>query len=288
MTRNCSIAIVLWFVLAGAYFYVLRNNPGGDKYWAAVVMATVVWVGVVMIQGVRFSLRDWNARKRMARGERPRDGDLAAAIGPVSAGFDTLRAPFSGRECVLYSYDIGPRASGDGRPARDYTGFGMARCSVRTPYGEIALGAFPVLEHVFETEVDRSAAAAYVESTNFEELGGVIGAVRKMMSVHTTAPPIRKDWKIGKPSVDVRHAEVIEKIIAPGETITAFGRYVAASNSIVSDTKEKGFLRLRRGGDALHPPTVPWNAIGSLLGGLALIAAANLVFVYLLHHTPAS
>jgi hypothetical protein len=235
-------------------------------------------MGLAMVHGVRYSVRDWNAKKRLARGERPRDGDLAAATGPVQPLFEPLQAPFSGRPCVLYSYDIGPSGGSQGRPARDYAGFGMTRCAVRTPYGEIALGSFPVLEHFFETEVDRSAAAAYVENTKFEAPSGVTGMVKSMLAVHTTAPPLKRDWQIGKPSVDVRHAEVVEKIIAPGDTITAIGRYVAASNAIVSDTKEKGFLRVRRGGDALHVPAVPWNAIGGFFGGLALVAAANAVF----------
>ena len=285
MIVNCSVALALWVALAGGYFYVLRDIPGSGKYFAALAMATVVWMGVAMIHGVRYQLRDWRARKRMARGERPLDGDLAAAIGTVHTTFETLQAPFSGRECVLYSYEIGPPGGGEGKPARDYVGYGMTRCAVRTPYGEFALGSFPVLEHVFETEADRVAAEHYVATTQFENLGGVVAALRSMMGVHTTAPPLKKDWQIGSAG-NIHRAEVLEKIIAPGETITAFGRYVAASNSIISDTKQKGFLRVRRGGDALHAPSIPWNAIGSFFGGIALIAIANVVFVYLMHHPP--
>jgi hypothetical protein len=71
---------------------------------------------------------------------------------------------------------------------------------------------------------------------------------------------------------------VIEKIIAPGEVVTAFGRWVAGSGAIVSDTKEKGFLRLQRGGDAQHVPAVPWSAIASFIGGAVVIAVAHAVF----------
>ena len=285
MVLNCSVAIAVWIALAGGYFYVLRAVPGNDKFFGAFGMATVVWIGLALIHGVRYSIADWRAKRRLARGERPRDGELAAAIGTVSAGFETLRAPFTGRDCVLYEYDIGPPGvSGQGRPARDYVGFGMARCSVRTPYGDIFLGSFPVLEQIFETEGDRAAAVEYVANTKFNESDSITGAVKAIFGVHRMAPPLKTDWMLGKPSGDIQDAVVSEKIIAPGDTVTAFGRYVAASNAIVSDTKQKGFLRLRRGGDAIHVPSIPWNAIGGFFGGIAIVVIANLVFWYLRTH----
>ena len=282
MIVNCSIAIAVWVALAGGYFYVLRAVPGNDKFFGAFGMATVTWIGLALIHGVRYSIADWRAKKRLARGERPRDGELAAAIGPVSAGFETLRAPFTGRDCVLYEYTIGPPGTGEGRPARDYAGFGMTRCSVRTPYGDIFLGSFPVLEQVFETEGDRAAAEEWVANTQFEQAGG-IQMVKAILSVHSLPPPLKKDWILGKPS-DIHRSIASEKIIAPGDTVTAFGRYVAASNAIVSDTKKKGFLRLRRGGDAIHVPSIPWNAIGGFFGGIAIVVIANAVFFYLRTH----
>lgn len=284
MVVNCSIAIAVWIALAGGYFYVLRAVPGNDKFFGAFGMAAVTWIGLALIHGVRYSIADWRAKKRLARGERPRDGELAAAIGPVSAGFETLKAPFTGRDCVLYEYDIGPpNTGGQGRPARDYVGFGMTRCSVRTPYGDISLGSFPVLEQVFETEGDRAAAEEWVANTKFDESDGITGAVKAIFGVHKTAPPLKMDWMLGKPS-NIHSSIASEKIIVPGEIVTAFGRYVAASNSIVSDTKQKGFLRLRRGGDAIHVAAVPWNAIGGFFGGIAIVAIANLVFWYLRTH----
>ncbi|HJQ38781.1 MAG TPA: hypothetical protein VKB93_16720 [Thermoanaerobaculia bacterium] len=280
MKRNCTAFIVLWLALMGAYLYSLRAIPGTGKYFGAFGTGTAVVIGLMMVHGVRYSIPDWRARRRLARGERPRDGDLCAAIGPVRASFEYLAAPFSGRPCVLYEYTIGPRSTGEGRTARDYAGYGMTRCAVRTPYGEVALGSFPVLEHVFETNADRNAAVEYVAKTNFEEVGA-IAMIKSMLAAHSAAPPMKRDWKIGESSVPVERAEVVEKIIAPGDTITAMGRYVAASNAIVSDTEEKGYLRVRRGGDPLRVPAVPWNAIGGFFGGLTIVVVANLVF-YLL------
>jgi hypothetical protein len=277
MKRNCLAFVILWIGLVAYYFYSIRDIPGSGKYVAALAMGSVVTMGLMLMHGVRYSIPDWRAKQRLARGERPHDGDLCAAIGPVHASFEPLAAPFSGRPCVLYEYTIGPRSTGEGHAARDYAGYGMTRCAVRTPYGEVMLGSFPVLENVFETSADRDAAVAYVAKTNFEPVGG-IAMVKSMLAVHTAAPPLKRDWKIGATSVPVERAEVNEKIIAPGDTITAMGRYVAASNAIVSDTQERGYLRVRRGGDPLRVPAIPWNAIGGFFGGIAIVAAANLVF----------
>src|SRR6185436_16833783 len=119
MPRNCIVAIVFWFVLAGAYGYVLREEPGTGKYFVVIGMTTVVWFGAVTMFGARFKLRDWSARRRMARGERPQDGDLVAATGPVHPAFESLKAPFSGRECVIYEYAVGPPRTGESNAARD-------------------------------------------------------------------------------------------------------------------------------------------------------------------------
>jgi len=279
MARNCGLSVVFWFVLAAVYGYLVREQPGNNKYFVVIGMASVVWFGALTIFGVRYKLRDWNARRRMARGERPQDGDLVAATGPIHPLFEPLHAPFSGRECVVYEYEVGPPRRGENNPARDYIGHGMTRCSIRTKHGELALGSFPMMEHFFETPVDRHAAFEYIANTRFEELEGVIGAVKTMVKVYTMPPPVRTDWKVGDASSSDRStADVVEKIIAPGETVTAFGRWVAGSNAIVSDTKEKGFLRVQRGGDAQHVPAVPWGAIASFVGGAIVIAVAHLIF----------
>jgi hypothetical protein len=286
MKRNCLLAVVAWVVLLGVYGYLVRDIAEDGKYIGVFVMATVVWIGLIKIQGVRFTVRDWRAKRRMARGERPRDGELAAATGPVHPTLDVLRAPFSGSECVLYSYEIGlPGTGGEGRPPRDYLGFGMTRCSVRTPYGEVALGSFPVMEHFFETDVDREAAAQYVAETSFDQQEGFTGLIKAMFSVHTASPPLKIDWKLGDSEADVRHAMITEKIIAPGETITAIGRYVGATNAIVSDTQEKGFLRVTRGGDGLRVGGFPWSAVWASLGGILIIAAAHAMFFFLLQQS---
>ena len=274
---------MVWLVLIGAYgYYVWDKIKPPERYIVPLVMGSVVAAGLALIHGTRFQLRDWRARKRSARGERPRDGDLVAAIGPIHPMFETLQAPFTGRDCVIYSYDFGAKRGGESPVARDIAGYGMTRCAIRTPYGEFALGSFPTIEGFHAKPADVQAAFNYVNTLNPEPVVGAAAIVKSMVGAHTTAPPLKRDWKIGEPTANLHNAEAIETIVAPGDVVTAFGRYVAATSSIVSDVKEKGFLRLRRGGDPLHVEAVPWNAIRSFFGGVAIVAIANAVLWMLL------
>jgi len=274
MVRNCTIAVVLWVALVAAYvIYVWNEVP----WVGSLVAATAVWIGLVMINGARYALRDWNARNRMARSERPRDGELVSAVGELRGVMDTLRAPFSGRECVYYSYELGAQRTEKNYAARDYSGFGMARSAVHTPYGSFTIGSLPVVEGLGTTPVDRDLVKQYIGSTEFTPLDGLREMVRTVAGLHTQPPPVKVDWRIGEPRADIDAAEIKETIIEPGTTVTAIGRYVAASNAIVSDTNDQGYLRIRRGGDARKVSVFPFEAAWKLLGGLAFIVGANAV-----------
>lgn len=285
MRRNCTIAVVVWIALAGAYAYLLRERLSmPERAIVALVMGSVVWMGLAWIHGARYEMRDFRARNRMARGERPREGDLVAATGTIHPTFEPLHAPLSGRACVLYAYQIGmPR--GDTARLRDYIGFGMTRCAVRTPYGDFLLGSFPVMSGIGDAgdAMDVASARAFVAATQFETLQGVTAALRPMLRLHTETPPLRHDWQIGEAG---SIAEANEEILAPGELVTATGRYVSASNSIVSDTSEKGYLRLVRGGVAGQAESVPWGAIKSAIGGAITVLAANAILWLLLDRLP--
>lgn len=284
MVRNCSIAIVIWILLVAGYGYWLWPQVHDEARWIVpLVMGSVVWAGLALMHGARYELRDWRARNKLARGERPQDGDLVSAIGAIKPVFEPLRAPFTGRECVLYSYQIGPPPS-RGEMAKDYAGYGMVPCEVQTQYGTFRLGNFPVLENVPKDRGDRNLGDEYVRTTTFEEMH--IGTVAKrMFAVLTQPPPLRVDWQIGQPS---HHsgAQYIEQILAPGQTVSAYGRYVSATNAIVSDTKDKGYLRVRPGGDARGVSSFPSAAVNKFFGGIAIVIAANVVMWLLLKVTP--
>src|SRR5690349_19225794 len=108
LTRSCGAMLAVWLVLAGAYGYVAWQQTH-------VLLPTIV-VGVL---GSTFSAmfissfiglftggRDRAAIRRAINGEAPRDGRLEVAAGPIRPIGAALDAPFSGRPCVAYDYDV--------------------------------------------------------------------------------------------------------------------------------------------------------------------------------------
>jgi hypothetical protein len=266
--RNCLIAIVVWIALfAGYAFWLSRSDlPVEGALLGGAMMSFLVGLGLAMISSARFAIRDHLALERFRRGERPRDGELAAVTGEIRPAFESLRAPFSGRECVVYRYDIGPdRANRE--VARDYAGFAFARCAIHSPYGTYALGVFPVL-HGFP-EQRASSGQAYVEATEFEELSNVLALAKYTLDLHHQPPPFRMDWQFGRPSEGPQEAK--EAVVASGATVTAYGRYSASANALVSGEKGHGYLRLYPGNAATLAP----NVIPQFVTGIVLIVVAN-------------
>lgn len=271
MLRNCIIAIVVWVALLAGYgWWLTPQLETPQRFIIPAVMACVVWFGLVNFSGAFYSLRDWRARNRLARGERPADGDLVSAVGPLRATHGTLAAPFSERQCVIYKYDIGPGA-GEGK--KDFVGIAMARCAVQTPFGEFNLGTFPAEDGFIEERGDRSLAEDFIARTRFEAIG-FIELAKKTFGAHREKPPLRYDWRFGETTFQIDSAEIKELVISPGEVVTLIGRYDAKTNSVVSD-EEMGFLRIVKGGEARREVSFPWKAIGQFVFGVALIAIAN-------------
>lgn len=272
MARSCLMATIVWIVLAAAYTILLI---GQVPFPFPIAVATVVWIGLQLVHSSRSALRDWRARNRLARGERPLDGELVSAVGEIrpQAG-EVLQAPLSGRACVLYTYDIG-RTRDTESASRDYVGFAMTRCAVHTPYGAFHLGSFPVLENVPRDSAEGEPVARYVRATTFAPFPGVTGMIKSVLSLHTQKPPLQVDWQIGTPDAFPSHGE--ERVIEPGTTVTAIGRYEARSNAIVGDADEQGLLRLRPGGSARRVSPFPGDAVTKALGGLFFVIAPNVM-----------
>jgi hypothetical protein len=286
--RHCWIAIVSWIAVMALYAYVLREElPMPLLFFIAAVIGSLVWVGLMFLANVRLKFRDWRARARLARGEQPQDGDLVSATGEIRAAFEPLRSPVSGRECVLYSYDIGP-PSGSEDSARDYAGFGMTRCTLYTPRGTFHLGSFPVFSGWEKQKGDRAHAEEHVRTATFEALDSVRAVTALVSGIYRETPPFHRDWRIGGTQGDVETADVMERLVVPGETVTVTGRYVSSRNEIVSDLRQpQGYLRLERGGRPMsETPALPWEAIRTVLIGLMTVAAAHTILWAVLQNVP--
>jgi hypothetical protein len=90
--------------------------------------------------------------------------------------------------------------------------------------------------------------------------------------------PLRVDWRMGAAPESVRGVEAIETIVESGATVTAYGRYFAATNGLVSDARKGGYLRLEAGNTDRLPP----GAMAHLVTGLVLVVIANVGLVVVL------
>lgn len=265
--RNCLTAIAVWLaLLAGYWFFFYRSGlPVDGSLLGAVMMASLVGLGLQMMSAASYASRDNVALARFESGERPLDGELAAVTGEIRPAFEPLRAPLSGRECVVYRYDIGPDRGRDPDVALDYIGFAFARCAIHSPFGTYALESFPVLNG-FPLE-PTGPAEAYVAATEFEEVSKVRTIGKYTLELHQQPPPLRMDWQVGKPSEGPLVAK--EAVVESGARVTAYGRYAAASNALVSG--EKDSLRLY----PANASTLSTHALAQLVTGLVLIVVAN-------------
>ena len=269
MRRNCLVAIAVWIALFAVYSFLLfhKGVPFDGALLGGGVMSFLVGLGLAMMNGARFAMRDRAALARFRRGERPRDGQLAAVSGEIRAAFEPLRAPFSGQECVVYRYDVGPPHTRNRNLARDYVGFAFAKCAIHSQHGTFAIGTFPVLNGFPEQRF--SSPQAFVGETAFEEFSNVLLLAKYTLQLHEQPPPVRVDWQLGHPSGGA--LEGLEAIVPSGTQVTAYGRYSASANALVAGTKSEGYVRLYRGSTTTIPPA----AISQLVTGIVLIVVAN-------------
>ena len=101
---------------------------------------------------------------------------------------------------------------------------------------------------------------------------------RELFKAHSGDGPIERDWRLGSGNADLSRMDVSEKYLAPGETITAWGRYSRAKNALTTDLDDVGFLRVERSAVAKPVPAFPSEALGHLVGGIVLVAIGNALF----------
>jgi hypothetical protein len=272
MRRNCLITIVIWFALIAGYAVSLRQRLGPPELFiAAAAMGTAVGAGLLMFKAAANVIRDSAARDRLARGQRPRDGELVAAVGEIRPMMDPLHAPFTGRECVAYTYRIGGIPGHERATPTDYVGFGFTRCAVHTPYGSFAIGSFPVLEG-FGMEIGAATdAARYIAETKFEQMNRVTTLTKTTYGLYMMTPPVRIDWSFGEPAESMLGRIPIETIVESGARVTAYGRYSARDQSIITGTE---YVRLV---PQLKEQIRHASALGQSIGGLMIIGAAHLI-----------
>ena len=112
MKKSCSVGLFTWAAFAGVYWYFVHDRFRAPYEWIVPLVAGfLTWIAVANLRTGAAAARDAMRVSRHATfsgvtGERPADGDVVTVVGRLRVTGPQLRAPFSGKPAVLYSYEI--------------------------------------------------------------------------------------------------------------------------------------------------------------------------------------
>jgi hypothetical protein len=281
--KGCAIGAVVLLGLFGGYLYLLW---GKVETMPAFILAGFGALGFIMVvsqlKAVIFGSGDAGALKRAEQGLPLEDGKEEAVWGPIEPLGAPLQAPFSGRPCVAYEYDAKNPTTVDSRGherpgGSTLAGFALAPSVIRSSRGDVHLLGFSLLsefpEKVMQDPGDTERAIQYVGSTEFTEMGlAKIGAMLSTMddAMSDDDGSVRKDMRMkAATAADFAACTLTEKVIAPGETVTAIGLWDAAKGGLVPKHRGKSVIvRLLPGGGAAmvaHSQEKPWGILAFAL-----------------------
>src|SRR5687767_2144533 len=146
MKKTCLLFLLGLVVATIGYFLLIRHHvpefPTLPSIGLSVLGAFSALALFGAISNVVQAVSDKSVITRAIQGKPFRDGKRAAAIGTLHpSGLATITAPFSGRECVAYEYEMFElklvRHRGTTREVKNLhvSGFGMVPSHIRTPQG---------------------------------------------------------------------------------------------------------------------------------------------------------
>lgn len=255
---------------------------------------------VSQLKAVIFGSGDAGPLKRAEQGLPLEDGREEAVWGPIEPLGATLEAPFSGRSCVAYEYDAKNPSTVDSkgheRPGGStLAGWSLAPSVIRSNRGDVHLLGFSLLnefpEKVLDHPEDAERAMRYAGSTDFTEMGITkLGAMLSTMdeAMSDDDGSVKKDMRMGEATAaHLAACTLKEKVIVPGETVTAIGLWDAARGGLVPKHRGKSVIvRLFPGGGAAmvaHAEKRPW---GILAFALVWAGFAHAVIYFVLTKAP--
>ena len=228
MKKSCGLSLLVWALFVAAYGYVAwqKIHELVPSAMIAVLGGTFAAVLVGSFVGLFTGARDRGALRRAVNAEEPQDGRLEAASGPVRPLDAPLSAPFTGRPCVAYEYDV----KRPGADRSEFAGVALAPCAIETPRGDARVLGWAILDEFPRDtgdKIDRGRGAAYLRAANAEPLGltSVISVLSDLLTDDDGS--IRKDFRIGGEAVDLEGRQVEERIVPAGAVVTILGRWSA-------------------------------------------------------------
>ena len=261
--KGCLELLLVW-VLAGAGLHstLLAGAQDPARLYASIgggLLFACAWGSIRnSVQAVQQCLLLAAAEK----GSPPRDGKPYAIAGTIHAVGTPLTAPFSGRPCVIHSYELyhetrrtsANRASTESTKQTFLSGCAMAPCSVRSRQSEIRIAGFPLPQKFPE---DRWPAAKYEleireywKRTSFTEVQ-LLEAVKMLDRVKTqlldSHTALREDlsfpgsaYAFEASSDEFAEFECKEQIVPTNAPVCVIGRYSLAKGGLIPDLAAGG------------------------------------------------
>lgn len=275
MKKSCGLSAAVWLALAGLYAYVAYGKT--RELVPAVFIGFLGGTFASMLVGSAWGLvtggADRAALKRAVAGTEPQDGRLEAASGRVRALGPPFEAPFTGRACVAYEYDVkNPDAK-----RSDFAGVALTPCAIDTPRGSVRILGWSQLDDfpkALKEEIDRDRGLAYLRKATFEDLAltGVLTYFKNLVADQDGA--VRKDMRIEHSEPDLQGRRIEEKIVPEGSTVTVLGVWSEA---------QRGFAPGSTATLNRLFPVSPSSVLGDLKGSSLKSFGIALFFFIALH-----
>ena len=211
MKVSCLVSLALLAAFTFGYYQWLGQTFEGKELWiGSFVAGLIALFGLGAIYSSFLAWRDASVLSDAIVDMPRRDGKRTAAAGTLEPLGQPLIAPLSGKECVLYEYDIArevttTKKGGGTQTSRavDFAGIGKTECVVRSTSSRLRLIGFPDLDSIaeehFEKDEDRDRAWQYVKFAPLEDASGfsVLHGARDMFRALTgSEDALRKDWRM--------------------------------------------------------------------------------------------
>lgn len=233
MKKGCALLLGLWLVLTGLYAYVAWPKiqeilPTG---MIAVLGGTFATMLVSSAMGLFTGARDRAALRRAMGGAPFEDGRLEAVSGTVRALAAPLEAPFTGRSCVAYEYDVKQH----GADQSEFAGMALAPSAIDGPRGTARLLGWAMLDQfpaAPRQTIDRARGKAYLEGATFDRLGiaNMLSVLGELIAEDDGS--MRKDFRIDAQSIDLEGRAISERVVPVGAEVTVLGRWSASRQGL--------------------------------------------------------
>ncbi|MBK9064827.1 MAG: hypothetical protein IPL89_16810 [Acidobacteria bacterium] len=275
MKKSCGLSLLVWLACMGAYGWLAWTKTGEKIPAAAIGFLGGTFAAMLFgsAAGLVTGGGDREALKRAVAGEPPKDGRLEAASGRVRPLGAALEAPFTGRACVAFEYNVkNPEAE-----RSDFAGVALAPCAIDSARGPVRILGWSMLDEfpkALQEEIDRERGLAYLRGATFEPLGltNVLSFFKNLVTDQDGA--IRKDMRIADGEPDLGGKRIEEKVVPVGSTVTVLGIWSEA---------ERGFAP---GSSAMLNrlyPVSPSSILLDLRGSALKTFGIALVFFIALH-----